>query len=133
MDNQNDITGFIVLNGHECLYCTFDGTNKTMLYKFDANLPRKHGRGGPSTERYKQLRAKRRQDYLERVHNNAIQLFMNDGEPNINCLVLCASRCFLNDINEMCFYELSNVDIEIMCVSYGGSNGLDQAINEHTN
>lgn len=57
----------------------------------------------------------------------------SDGKPNINRLVLCASRYFLSDINNLCFDELQNIIINRMCVSYGGTNGLTQAINDHTN
>ena len=46
---DDDIFGFIVMDGNGCLYATLQGNTRTILLKFTVDLTypsKKHGRGG---------------------------------------------------------------------------------------
>jgi len=45
---EEDVFGFIVMNGDGCLYAKVSGNVKNGLYQFGVDLPKKHGRGGQS-------------------------------------------------------------------------------------
>ena len=67
---SNDKYGFIIMDGNGCLYATLAGNNKEILYQFNVDLPKKHGRGGQSALRFSRLRLEARYNYLKKVYIN---------------------------------------------------------------
>lgn len=129
LENE-DVFGFIVVDGAGSLYGTLQGNNREVLHKFTVELPKKHGRGGQSSVRFARLRMEKRHNYLKKVCEVATQVFISNDRPNINGLVLAGSADFKNDLfqSDMFDQRLKPKVLKIVDVSYGGENGFNQAI-----
>jgi len=122
--------GFIIVDGHGALMATLQGNTRTILHKFSVELPKKHGRGGQSSVRFARLRMEKRHNYLRKVCETATQVFITNNIPNVSGLVLAGSADFKNDLNGSQMFDprLAAKVVKIVDVSYGGENGLNQAI-----
>jgi len=129
LENE-DVFGFIVVDGNGALYGTLQGNNREVLHKFTVELPKKHGRGGQSSVRFARLRLEKRHNYLRKVAEVATQVFITNDKPNICGLVLAGSADFKTELNqsEMFDQRLKPKVIKIVDVSYGGENGFNQAV-----
>jgi len=72
---DEDVFGFIIMNGDSCLYATLQGNTRKIIYQFTVELPKKHGRGGQSAVRFARLRLEARHNYLRKVAELATQYF----------------------------------------------------------
>ena len=127
---SEDKFGFIVFDGSSCLYGTVQGSQRDVLHKFTADLPKKHGRGGQSSVRFARLRVEKRHNYLRKVAELATTFFISNDRPNVVGLVLAGSAEFKNDLAQSDMFDprLAAVLLKIVDVSYGGENGFNQAI-----
>lgn len=122
--------GFIVVDGNGALYATLQGNAREILNKFTVELPKKHHKGGQSSVRFARLREEKRHNYLRKVCEVAAQTFITDNQCNVSGLVLAGSADFKNDLNKTDMFDprlLAKV-VNIVDVSYGFENGLNQAI-----
>eukprot|EP01017_Pseudomicrothorax_dubius_P041872 TRINITY_DN675_c0_g2_i1.p1 TRINITY_DN675_c0_g2~~TRINITY_DN675_c0_g2_i1.p1 ORF type:complete len:388 (+),score=145.01 TRINITY_DN675_c0_g2_i1:36-1199(+) len=128
---ENDDTfGFIIVDGNGALYGSVQGHAKEVLTKFTVELPKKHGRGGQSSIRFARLRVEKRHNYLRKVCEVAVQVFITNDKPNVKGLILAGSADFKNDLAKTDMFDprlLARV-IKIVDIAYGGENGFDQAI-----
>jgi len=123
--------GFIVVDGSGCLYGTVSGNTRNVLYKFNVDLPKKHGRGGQSALRFARLRLEKRHNYLRKVAELSTHFFIGpDSQPNVSGLVLSGLADFKNDLNQSDLFDqrLKRIVIKVVDVSYGFENGFNQAI-----
>lgn len=122
--------GFIVVDGSGALYATLQGNAKDILNKFTVELPKKHNKGGQSSVRFARLREQKRHNYLRKVCQVAVQTFITENKCNVTGLVLAGSADFKNDLNKTDMFDprLQTKVINIVDVSYGFENGLNQAI-----
>jgi len=129
LDND-DKYGFVVMDGHGCLFGTLSGNTREILHKFSVELPKKHGRGGQSSVRFARLRMEKRHNYLRKVAEHTTQFFIADNRPNVNGLVLAGSADFKNELHTSDLFDqrLVPIVVKIVDVSYGGENGFSQAI-----
>lgn len=127
---EEEVYGFIIMNGDGCLYATISGNVKTVLYSFTVDLPNKHRRGGQSSVRFARLRMEARGHYVKKVAEMAIQYFITDNMPNVRGLILAGSADFKTELSRADFFDarLSSRVLLIVDVSYGGNRGLGQAI-----
>lgn len=128
---DDDRFGFIVMDGHGCLYGTLQGNTRDVLHKFSVDLPKKHGRGGQSAVRFARLRLEKRHNYVRKVAELAVHFFIQDGQrPNVAGLVLAGSADFKSELlgSDMFDPRLQKVVIKTVDVSYGGEIGFNQAI-----
>lgn len=128
--DDDDKFGFIVMDGNGCLYGTLQGSNREVLHKFSVDLPKKHGRGGQSALRFARLRLEKRHNYVRKVAETAVQMFITDNKCNVRGLVLCGSADFKNDLQSDDNFDprLLKAVIKTVDVSYGGESGFNQAI-----
>merc|ERR1719269_31660 len=82
----------------QCLYGTLQGNNRDVLHKFSVDLPKKHGRGGQSALRFARLRLEKRHNYVRKVAELAVQMFITADKPNVSGLVLAGSADFKNEL-----------------------------------
>ena len=75
MLDDNDLFGFIVMDGNGCLFATLQGSNKTILHKFSVDLPKKHSKGGQSAQRFGRIRLEKRHAYLKKCAELSIKQF----------------------------------------------------------
>merc|ERR1719187_2331096 len=122
--------GFIVMDGNGALFGTLSGNTRDVLHKFTVDLPKKHGRGGQSALRFARLRMEKRHNYVRKVAEVAVQMFIANDRPNCAGLVLAGSADFKTELSQSDMFDprLQAVVIKIVDVSYGGENGFNQAI-----
>ncbi|OWF38329.1 eukaryotic peptide chain release factor subunit 1 [Mizuhopecten yessoensis] len=122
--------GFIVMDGNGALFGTLSGNTREVLHKFTVDLPKKHGRGGQSALRFARLRMEKRHNYVRKVAEVAVTLFITNDKPNIAGLVLAGSADFKTELSQSDMFDprLQGKIIKIVDVSYGGENGFNQAI-----
>ncbi|KAK2150419.1 hypothetical protein LSH36_406g02070 [Paralvinella palmiformis] len=122
--------GFIVMDGNGALFGTLSGNTREVLHKFTVDLPKKHGRGGQSALRFARLRMEKRHNYVRKVAEVAVQLYITNDRPNIAGFVLAGSADFKTELSQSDMFDprLQAKVIKIVDVSYGGENGFNQAI-----
>lgn len=127
---DDNVFGFIIMDGNGCLYGTVSGNTRRVLHKFGVELPKKHGRGGQSAVRFARLRKEARHNYVRKCAELATTNFISNDRPNVEGLVLAGSAAFKNDLNNSDLFDnrLKEIVIKIVDVSYGGENGFNQAI-----
>jgi peptide chain release factor subunit 1 len=124
--------GFIVVDGGGALFATLQGNVRNILHKIQVDLPKKHGRGGQSANRFARLREEKRHAYVRRVAELATQNFITNDRPNVKGIVMAGSADFKTVIQESDLFDprLKAVLVATFDVSYGGENGLSQAITQ---
>merc|ERR1719192_3295512 len=122
--------GFIVMDGNGALFGTLQGNTRDVLHKFTVDLPKKHGRGGQSALRFARLRMEKRHNYVRKVAEVAVQLFISNDKPNCSGLILAGSADFKTELSQSDMFDsrLQAKIIKLVDVSYGGENGFNQAI-----
>lgn len=122
--------GFIVMDGNGALFGTLSGNTRDVLHKFTVDLPKKHGRGGQSALRFARLRMEKRHNYIRKVAETAVQLFISNDRPNVEGLILAGSADFKTELSQSDMFDprLQVKVLKIVDVSYGGENGFNQAI-----
>lgn len=122
--------GFIVMDGNGALFGTLSGNTREVLHKFTVDLPKKHGRGGQSALRFARLRMEKRHNYVRKVAETAVQLYITNDKPNIAGLILAGSADFKTELSQSDMFDprLQGKVLKLVDVSYGGENGFNQAI-----
>ncbi|CDI82110.1 eukaryotic peptide chain release factor subunit, putative [Eimeria acervulina] len=118
------------MDGNGALFGTVQGNTREVLHRFAVDLPKKHGRGGQSALRFARLRMEKRHNYVRKVAETAVQMFITQDKVNVCGLVLAGSADFKNDLalSDMFDQRLQAKILKIVDVSYGGDNGFNQAI-----
>lgn len=122
--------GFIVMDGNGCLFGVLSGNNREILHKIVVELPKKHGRGGQSALRFARLRLEKRRNYLRKVIELAIQLFITGEKVNVSGIILAGLADFKTELygSDLLDPRIKEKVIKVVDVSYGGENGFNQAI-----
>lgn len=122
--------GFIVMDGNGALFGTLSGNTREVLHKFTVDLPKKHGRGGQSALRFARLRMEKRHNYVRKVAETAVTLYISNDKPNIGGLILAGSADFKTELSQSDMFDprLQAKVLKLVDVSYGGENGFNQAI-----
>ncbi|KRZ79209.1 Eukaryotic peptide chain release factor subunit 1 [Trichinella papuae] len=104
--------GFIVMDGNGALFGTLQGSSKE------------------SALRFARLRLEKRHNYVRKVAETAVQMFITNDKLNISGLVLAGSADFKSELgqSDMLDQRLQAKILKIVDVSYGGENGFNQAI-----
>ncbi|GME69914.1 unnamed protein product [[Candida] boidinii] len=127
---SDDKFGFIVMDGNGALFGTLAGNTRDVLHKFTVDLPKKHGRGGQSALRFSRLRDEKRHNYVRKVAEVAVQMFITADKVNVSGLILAGSADFKNELSRSDMFDgrLQSKIVKIVDISYGGENGFNQAI-----
>ena len=122
--------GFIVIDGNGALFGTLCGNTREVIHKIAVDLPKKHGRGGQSALRFSRLRTEKRHNYVRKVAEIAVQVFISQDKINVAGIVLAGSADFKSDLKNSDMFDprLNGKVIKLVDVSYGGENGFNQAI-----
>jgi peptide chain release factor subunit 1 len=86
--------GFIIVDGGGALFATLQGNVRNIIQKITVELPKKHGRGGQSANRFARLREEKRHHYVTRVAELAVQNFITNDRPNVKGIVMAGSADF---------------------------------------
>lgn len=122
--------GFIIVDGSGALFATLQGNVRHILQKITVELPKKHGRGGQSANRFARLREEKRHTYVKKVAELAVNNFITNDKVNVKGIIMAGSADFKTVISESDLFDnrIKNVLVAIYDVSYGQENGLNQAI-----
>uniref|UniRef100_A0A2A6CGE0 Eukaryotic peptide chain release factor subunit 1 n=1 Tax=Pristionchus pacificus TaxID=54126 RepID=A0A2A6CGE0_PRIPA len=122
--------GFIVMDGNGCLFGTLQGNTREVLHKFTVDLPKKHGRGGQSALRFARLRMEKRHNYVRKVAETAVEMFIKADKVSVAGLILAGSADFKTELGQSDMFDqrLQAKMIKTVDISYGGENGFNQAI-----
>jgi peptide chain release factor subunit 1 len=128
--DSNDKWGFIIMDGNGCLFGTLQGNAREVVQKFTVELPKKHGRGGQSSVRFARLRIEKRHNYVTKVAETAVQVFITNDRPNVKGLILAGSADFKTVLSEASFFDIRLKErvVKVIDICYGGENGFTQAI-----
>lgn len=128
---QSDLKfGFIVVDGNGALFATLSGNTREILHRITVDLPKKHGRGGQSALRFARLRLEKRHNYVRKVAEIAAQLYLTNDKVNVAGIVIAGPADFKTELRQSDMFDqrLQAKVIKLVDVSYGGENGLNQAI-----
>jgi len=122
--------GFIIMDGNGALFGTLCGNTRDVLHKFTVDLPKKHGRGGQSALRFARLRMEKRHNYVRKVAETAVQMYIANDKINCTGLIIAGSADFKSELSQSDMFDqrLQNKILKVVDVSYGGENGFNQAI-----
>ena len=72
----------------------------------------------------------KRHNYVRKVAETAVTLFISNDKPNISGLILAGSADFKTELSQSDMFDprLQGKIIKLVDVSYGGENGFNQAI-----
>jgi len=123
--------GFIVIDGNIASFHVLDGRSKSMIFKYDkVELPKKHGRGGQSKNRFARIREEKRDWYTTKIAEFAIVHFIDSKScmPTVDGLILAGSADLKFDLGEKLDQRLKKIFITYIDVQYGGASGFNEAI-----
>lgn len=130
MLESDDKFGFIIVDGTGAMYATVCGDVKERLGSISVELPKKHGRGGQSKNRFARIRMERRHNYVRKVAELATQYFITNDRPNVVGIVLAGSAEFKDTLYMSDLFDprLKAVVIKVVDIAHPGDIGLNQAI-----
>ena len=122
--------GFIIMDGNGTLFGTLQGNSREVLHKFTVDLPKKHGRGGQSALRFARLRMEKRHNYVRKVAETAVEMYIKNDKVCVAGLVLAGSADFKTELGQSDMFDqrLQAKILKTVDISYGGENGFNQAI-----
>uniref|UniRef100_A0A915CWB1 Eukaryotic peptide chain release factor subunit 1 n=1 Tax=Ditylenchus dipsaci TaxID=166011 RepID=A0A915CWB1_9BILA len=122
--------GFIIMDGNGTLFGTLQGNSREVLHKFTVDLPKKHGRGGQSALRFARLRMEKRHNYVRKVAETAVEMYIKNDKVAVAGLVLAGSADFKTELGQSDMFDqrLQAKILKTVDISYGGENGFNQAI-----
>lgn len=118
--------GFVVIDGHGCLFATLQGNVQNILQSFSVDLPKKHGRGGQSSVRFARLRVERRLTYVKTVAEIMRTLFITNNICNVEGVILAGHSDLKTELQPLIDQRITI--LKAVDTNYGGRNGLNQAI-----
>eukprot|EP00069_Balaena_mysticetus_P010632 bmy_20776T0 len=120
----------IVIDGSGALFGTLQGNTREVLHKLTVDLPKKHGRGGQSALRFAHLRMEKRHNYVGKVAETTVQLFISGDKVSVAGLILAGSADFKNELSQSDMFDqrLQSKVFKLADISYGGENGFNQDI-----
>jgi len=122
--------GFVVVDGNGCIWATLQGNARVIVSKVQVDLPKKHGRGGQSANRFAAIREEKRACYAKKICETTTSCFITEDRPNVAGLILAGYADFKTVISESQFLDqrLKKIVVNVVDISYGMEHGLCQAI-----
>lgn len=93
--------GFIIVDGNGALFATLTGNVKTVIQRISVELPKKHNKGGQSSNRFARLREEKRATYVTKIAEMAKANFINsENKATIKGVIMAGSADFKTVIAE---------------------------------
>jgi peptide chain release factor subunit 1 len=130
LNEDEEKYGYIIMDGNGSLFGLLHGNTRQILNKFDVCLPNKQGRGGQSAMRFARLRMEKRHEYVKKVSETAVRIFISNDVVNVKGLVLAGNAEFKNILSESNMFDprLKDKVVGVIDIMYGSENGFNQAI-----
>jgi len=122
--------GFIIMDGSDTSFYVLAGKNRETLFEWSkVNLPKKHGRGGQSQNRFARIREEKREVYVNRVAEIAIEHFIGENSlPNVVGLILAGCADLKSELFSKLDQRLKSVVLTIVDVQYNGLPGFNECV-----
>jgi len=118
-------------DGQGTSFHTLTGRSSQTLYKWEnVTLPKKHGRGGQSKQRFERIREQKRGWYLSKVAEMAVLHFINSSTnlPTVAGIVIGGCADLKQELVAHLDPRLSKIVVAVVDVQYGGDAGFNQAV-----
>lgn len=129
-DNKAEY-GFVVVDGGGAVMARVRGNKFSITHRMgDPLLPNKHRRGGQSAGRYFRNRLIARAHYVTKVTEMVTKVFIDEKSslPTVAGIVLAGLADFKTQVAAELDGRLRRILVTTVDVSYGGTQGLTQAI-----
>jgi peptide chain release factor subunit 1 len=132
MLENDDKFGFIIVDGTGAHYYTICGGTREKLTSYSVDLPKKHGRGGQSKNRFARIRQEKRHAYLRKVAEIATSVFITNDMPNVRGLILAGSAEFKETLFQSDLFDprLKAVVAKVVDIQHSGDMGFNQAVDQ---
>ena len=122
--------GFIIVDGKGSLFGSIQGNVRQVITKFQVDLPRKHGRGGQSSNRFANIRDEKRHNYLRKIAEVAAKTFIENDKVTVEGFILGGSADLKTQLAECDMFDprLRAKILKFVDLSYGDEAGFNQAI-----
>jgi peptide chain release factor subunit 1 len=124
--------GIILVDGSGCSLHVICGDNRDTLIKWDVSLPKKHGRGGQSHDRFRRIREEKRDWYVKDVIEAAIKHFIDPASNKVNVEGIVVAG--FGDLKRE-FVKSQYLDkriqakvIKVLDIQYNGDTGLNETL-----
>jgi len=74
------------------------------------------GRGGQSALRFARLRLEKRHNYVRKVAETAVQMFITNDKPNVSGLVMAGSADFKTELSQSDMFDQVAEFFALFCV-----------------
>jgi len=120
--------GFVIMDGHSASFHVLVGNTKETIWKTDVDLPKKHGRGGQSQNRFARIRDEKRGWYVSKVAEAFLHFFTQAGQLNVSYLIFAGCANFKNDLAKKFDSKINDKILGFFDIQYGGEAGFYEAI-----
>lgn len=127
---DNETYGFAIVDGTGALFATVKGHLKTVIGKFEVDLPKKHNKGGQSSVRFARLHDEAVAVYIKKVAELMNRLFLTDERVNVSSIIIagCGSKKDSVRTSADLDKRIAGRIVKSYDLAYGGEAGLTQAI-----
>lgn len=127
---SNEKYGFIVVDGNGALFGLLQGNTRSVLNQLSVDLPKKHNKGGQSSNRFARLRTEKRLIYTKKICEETTKAFITNSRPNVDGLIIAGYADFKTNVVENSIFDqrLRPIVLKVVDISYGGDAGFVQAI-----
>lgn len=125
---SHDAYGFAIIDGNGILLGKLQGNTKTILQKFTVDLPKKHNKGGQSSNRFANIRQEKRIIYVKKVCEELKKTYIgSNNKPIVQGLILGGYADFKTLVyeNNTLDVRLKPIVIKVLDLSYGMEQGFN--------
>lgn len=138
LDINSTRYGFMIVDGNGANYYAISDTHQETLWTLrDPALPKKHHKGGQSSNRFARIRVEKRDHYVKKLAKNANKVFI-DSETTNKVWVAGILLAGFGDIKNQ-LAECKELDprirekiVDTLDIQYGADLGLREALGKST-
>ena len=122
---------FIIVDGNGYTLATLAGNTREVVDEFDVDLPSKTRRGGQSSNRFARLRDEAKHEYVKKVCEKLKNNLIKGEKVPYEGIIIAGNADIKHELYNSAMLEpriRAKVMEPLLDVSYGGLNGLNQAI-----
>ncbi|CAF4112078.1 unnamed protein product [Rotaria sp. Silwood2] len=118
------------MDTNEVLFGILHGNFRNTTMKFSVDLPKKRGCGGSRAIRFARIRKEKRQNYVRKVSQTAVQCFITDDKVNVDGIILASVAEFSSALHQADVFDprIQAKILQQIIIFYGGEIGFNQAI-----
>ncbi len=100
------------MDTNEALFGILHGNVRDITMKFAVDLPTKRKRGGASAIRFARIRKEKRQNYVRKVSETAVQCFITNEKVNVDGIIFANVAEFSTEL------QLADVFDPVSCIFF---------------